>query len=168
MQKIIIIGSPGTGKSTLAKSLAHKLKLPLYHLDQLYWRENWQTVSSEEFIQAQQTILHQDRWIIDGNYLSTMDMRLKQADTVIFIDYPSRSAVAGILKRYLKHHNQPRSDMGGHNIEHWDLEFLNYTRLFNRHQRPQVVQLLNHYPAKSCLIFKNKKQLTTWLKSNQL
>lgn len=169
MQKIIIIGSPGTGKSTLAKLLAGKLGLPLYHLDQLYWQENWQTVSSEEFIKVQEAIFQQDRWMIDGNYLSTMELRLIQADTVIFLDYPSHLAVGGILKRYITRHHKARSDMGGNNIEHWDWNFLNYTWKFNQDQRPKVLQLLKQYPDKHYLIFKNKRQLNTWLKNgNQL
>ena len=86
MQKIIIIGCPGSGKSTLSRALHEKTKLPLYHLDMMYWNADKTTVEKQVFRERLAEVLKQDKWIIDGNYGATMEMRIQQCDTVIFLD----------------------------------------------------------------------------------
>ena len=78
MNKAIIIGCPGSGKSTFSRALHKKTKLPLYHLDMLYWNSDRTTVSKEVFRERLQSVLVLDKWIIDGNYGSTIEMRLKE------------------------------------------------------------------------------------------
>ncbi|MES2626184.1 MAG: AAA family ATPase, partial [Pseudomonadota bacterium] len=90
MQRIAIIGCGGSGKSTLANTLGQKLGLPVHHLDQLYWRPTWIETPKAEWESLQQQLCNQPAWIIDGNYGGTMDLRLAAADTVIFLDMPTR------------------------------------------------------------------------------
>ena len=76
MQKILIIGGNGSGKTTFAKKLAQKTRLPLVHLDKLYWKDNWQHVTQEEFDSLLLPELEKDNWIIDGNMKRTLPLRL--------------------------------------------------------------------------------------------
>src|SRR5690242_17455985 len=86
MKKIILIGSGGSGKSTLARQLGNKLNIKVHHLDALFWKPNWEGVPREEQIAVQNNLIKDEKWIIDGNYGGTMDIRLNAADTIIFLD----------------------------------------------------------------------------------
>ncbi len=85
MQKVIIIGCPGAGKSFFARSLRNKTNLPLYYLDMIWHNPDKTTVSHEDFDNKLRAILERERWIIDGNYMRTLEMRLKMCDCVFFI-----------------------------------------------------------------------------------
>lgn len=87
MKRVLIIGSPGAGKTFLSKQLAEKLKLPLIHLDHLYYKPDWVSIEKPEFDKLLQVELEKDSWIMDGNYNRTIPHRIKYADTVICLDY---------------------------------------------------------------------------------
>ena len=89
MRKVMIIGCPGSGKSTFARALHAATGLPLYYLDMLYWNADKTTVSKEVFRGRLREILDTDAWILDGNYGSTIEIRLEACDTVFFLDYPT-------------------------------------------------------------------------------
>ena len=112
MKRIMIIGCPGSGKSTLSKQLAMKLKLPLVHLDQIYWKSNWQPISDELFDELLLHEVQKDEWIIDGNYSRTISMRLEACDTVIYLDYHRMTCLLGVIKRVIKGYGKTREDMG--------------------------------------------------------
>ncbi len=107
MKKVIIIGCPGSGKSTFGRKLRDATGLPLYHLDMMYWNEDRTTVSKEVFLKRLQDAMSKPEWIIDGNYGSTMETRLNACDTVFFLDYNVEVCIAGVEERK----GQPRSDM---------------------------------------------------------
>lgn len=106
-KRILIIGSPGAGKSTLARKLAKKLDLPLVYLDQIWHRKDCTTLSRAEFDERLQTELAKPAWIIDGNYMRTLAMRLQKTDLVIYLDYPTELCLQGIKERIGK----PREDL---------------------------------------------------------
>jgi adenylate kinase family enzyme len=83
LQKVAIIGSCGAGKSTLAVNLGKKLDLPVIHLDAYYWQSGWQSADAQQWLQIQEELIRKNRWIIDGNYGGTLDIRLTAADTVL-------------------------------------------------------------------------------------
>ena len=89
MQKVIVIGCPGSGKSTFSRALSQKTDLPLFHLDMLYWNADRTTVEKSVFLSRLSEILSLDKWIIDGNYNRTVEMRLKECDTVFLFDLPN-------------------------------------------------------------------------------
>ena len=86
MKKIIIIGSCGAGKTTFAQKINKKLNLPLTNLDQLYWKPGWERTSKTEWREKVEQLVKGDKWIIDGNYQSTFDIRFPACDTIIFLD----------------------------------------------------------------------------------
>lgn len=158
MNKAIVIGCPGSGKSTFSRALHALTSLPLYHLDLLKWNSDKTTVSKEVFLERLQNVLVLDKWIIDGNYGSTIELRLKECDTVFFLDYPVEVCIDGIKQRQGK----PRSDMPWIETED-DAEFLEFIRNYSTQSRPKVLELLNNYPQKDVFIFKSRKEADEYL-----
>ena len=99
MNKVIVIGCPGSGKSTFSRALHELTGLPLYHLDLLNWNSDKTTVDKKVFIEKLKNVIAQDSWIIDGNYGSTIELRLKECDTVFFLDYPVDVCIDGVKSR---------------------------------------------------------------------
>ena len=140
MRKVIVIGSPGAGKSTFSRQLHRLTGLPLYHLDLLWHKPDRTNVSPEAFDAALGEILTGDAWIIDGNYGRTLAPRLEACDTVFLLDYPVKVCLAGIRGRIGK----KREDMPWVE-EELDPEFQQWVLDFPREQMPQVLQLLEEY-----------------------
>ena len=161
MEKIIVIGCPGSGKSTFSKALHQRTGIPLFHLDMIYWNEDITTVDKAFFLEQLTEILKQKQWIIDGNYGSTMELRLQSCDTVFFLDYPLEVCLQGIKER----RGKPRSDIPWIETEE-DTEFTQFIKDFQMQSRPQIVELLNKYSDKNIHIFTERKQADTFL--NQL
>ncbi|WP_291426895.1 DNA topology modulation protein FlaR [Deinococcus sp.] len=88
MQRLLVIGSPGAGKSTLAQKLAAQTGLPLTHLDDLYWNPGWRKVERERWLSRLTDAPAGETWIIDGNFSSSLLRRAYAADTVIFLMPP--------------------------------------------------------------------------------
>ena len=162
MQKIIIIGCPGSGKSTLSRALHEKTKLPLYHLDMMYWNADKTTVEKQVFRERLAEVLKQDEWIIDGNYGATMEMRIQQCDTVIFLDYPLETCLDGVSQR----HGKPRSDMPWVESAEQDEEFIEFIKNYNEQSKPKVLKLLETYAHKNIFIFHSRQETESFL--NQL
>ena len=160
MKRVIIIGCPGSGKSTFARILAEKTDLPLYYLDMLKWNSDKTTVSKNVFMTRLESVLSKELWIIDGNYLSTMDLRLKYCDTVFFLDYETSVCLSGISERKGK----SRPDMPWIETED-DEEFLDFVRNYNTQVRPSVSDLLDKHCNKNIIIFKNRNEADSFLEN---
>ena len=149
MKRIIVIGCPGSGKSTFSRALHKKMGIPLYHLDMMYWNADRTTVEKSVFLDRLSKILTKDEWIIDGNYSSTMERRLAACDTVFFLDYPLDVCLEGIKER----RGQVRSDMPW--IEHEeDMSFVAFIKNYRAEERPKVLALFEKYKDKAVHIFK--------------
>lgn len=160
MNKVIVIGCPGSGKSTFSRALQNLTGLPLYHLDLLYWNSDRTTVSKEVFCERLLNVLMLDNWIIDGNYGSTMEMRMAECDTVFFLDYPLEVCINGVRERKGK----TRSDMPWIETED-DEEFLEFIKNYNTQSRPKVFELLEKYKEKNIVIFKNREEADDYIKN---
>ena len=158
MKRVIVIGCPGSGKSTFSRALHKKTGLPLYHLDMMFWNADKTTVKREVFLERLSAVLESDEWIIDGNYSSSLEMRMAVCDTVIFLDYPLDVCLYGIKERVGK----PRSDMPWIEIEE-DSEFIDFIKGYGRDQKPNVVKLLEKYRNKEIIIFKSRKEADAFL-----
>lgn len=130
MRRILIIGSPGAGKSTLAHALSGRTGLPLHHLDRIHWLPGWVERDRDEARATVAEMLATDRWIIDGNYGSTMAQRLPHADTVVWLDYPTRLCLGRALRRWRQYRGRSRPDMTEGCPERLDLEFFLYILRF--------------------------------------
>lgn len=130
MQRVLIIGSPGAGKSTLARRLAARLSLPLFHLDRMHWLPGWIERDRAEGRAELAGVLAQDRWIIDGNYGSLLPMRLARADSVVWLDYPTGLCLRRVLARWWHYRGTTRPDMTEGCPERLDVEFLLYVLQF--------------------------------------
>lgn len=158
MEKAIVIGCPGSGKSTFSRLLMKKTSLPLFHLDMLQWKEDRTTVSGEVFQERLDDILNTNQWIIDGNYLSTMEERMRESDTIFFLDYPLETCLSGVRERIGK----KRSDMPWVEVTE-DAEFMAFIKNFNVDTRPVIQELLEKYSYKRVIIFKDRKQADQFL-----
>lgn len=159
MKKILVIGCPGAGKSTFAQKLRESLQLPLYYLDMIWHKPDRTTCSREEFDRRLQKILQEDRWIIDGNYLRTLEVRLQKADTVFFLDYPSEVCLAGAKERIGK----KREDLPWVETE-FDEEFRQWILDFSRDQLPVIYRLLKQYEAgKKIFVFRSREEAERYL-----
>ena len=160
MEKIIVIGCPGSGKSTFAKALSEITGLPLYHLDNIFWNKDRTNVSDKVFMQRLEDILSLDRWIIDGNYSSSMELRFKSCDTVFFLDLPAKTCIESVRERIGK----PRSDMPWFE-EKEDPAFIEFIKSYENEGRKQALSLMFQYPEKDMHIFMNRMDVNDYLEA---
>ena len=160
MKRVAIIGSSGAGKSTLARSLGQKLKLPVIHLDAYYWQPGWRETDAKQWLETQQELVKGDRWIVDGTYGGSLDIRLAAADTIIWLDFNRYLCLSRVLKRYLQYPGKTRPDMAAGCPERLNLEFFKYVWDFPRLQRPKIQAKLNKYDReKQIIILQNPRQV---------
>ncbi|EOP69337.1 MULTISPECIES: DNA topology modulation protein [Bacillus cereus group] len=168
MKKIILIGSGGSGKSTLARQLGNKLKIQVYHLDALFWKPNWVGVPREEQRTVQNDLIKEEKWIIDGNYGGTMDIRINVADTIIFLDIHRTICVYRAFKRIVQYRNKTRPDMGAGCEERFDLQFFKWIWEYPKTKRPAILKRLDQLNKdKRVIILKTPNEVQRFLKEVQ-
>lgn len=158
MKKIMIIGCPGSGKSTFAKKLHGITGIPLYHLDLIWHLPQRTTVSREEFDEKLKSILENDEWIIDGNYNRTLEIRAEHCDTLFFLDLPVEECIAGVEKRIGK----KRDDMPW--IEEcFDPEFRRWIIDFPVREYGKIKSIIEKYSYKNIIVFKSRTEIDKYL-----
>lgn len=151
--KIMIIGSGGSGKTTLAKQLSVKLGIPVYHLDAYFWLPNWQEADPDEFMEKHYKLVMQKEWIMDGNYMRTISSRMFAADVIIFLDIPRWRCLYNAIKRQWQSYAKDRADVQVDCPAKFDRKFfgfLCYIWNFKYKQRPYLLGYLKiaHESAK--------------------
>ena len=159
MQKVIVIGCPGSGKSTFSKALHGATGLPLYHLDMMNWNTDGTTVPKSVFIERLRQVLDKESWIIDGNYGSTIELRMQYCDTIFFLDYPLDVCIDGVKSRKGK----ARTDIPCIPLDDEDNEFMEFINSYNTASRPKVMELLRKYYHKNIIIFKERNEADEFL-----
>lgn len=147
MDKVMVIGSGGAGKTTVARELAALTGLPLVHLDQLFWRPGWVRTPTDEWRRVVQNLVAADRWVIDGNYGGTMDMRLAAADAVVFLDVPRLRCLTRVVKRSLIYRGRTRDDMTAGCPERLTWEFVRWVWSYPTTRRPGILIKLKAFEA---------------------
>lgn len=164
MQKIVIVGSGGAGKSTLARRLGEITGIEVFHLDKLFWKPGWVSISKEELAEKVQEIVCTDLWIIDGNYSGTMELRFQAADTIVFLDFPLWACLWGIFKRRLTYAGNSRPDMTEGCEEKIDWEFFLWVLTFPFKRKKGIIEKLHkHSQGKDVFIFKNRRAVHSFI-----
>ena len=156
--RILVLGCPGSGKSTLSRKIQAQTGLPLIHLDNLFWKPDRTHISGEEFDRKLEAALAGESWIIDGNYSRTYEMRIRACDTVIVLDYDEDVCMRGITERI----GEKRTDLPWVEQE-LDPELAAMVRGFRAQLRPALLSLLEKYPEKRVLIFRTREAANQWL-----
>ena len=161
MKKVIVVGCPGSGKSTFARKLQEKTGLPLYYLDMIWHKPDKTTLTKEEFDEKLHELIARDEWIIDGNYSRTLEPRLQACDTAFVFDLPLEVCLAGAQARV----GTKRIDMPWEETE-LSQEFLNYILSFSQQQLPRLLQLAQQYSSqKQVVFFRSRQECDDFLKS---
>jgi adenylate kinase family enzyme len=142
VQRVLVIGSGGAGKSTIARQLASRLGLPLVHLDALYWRAGWQATPKDEWRERVEALIAEPRWVMDGNYSGTLDMRLARCDTVVFLDLPRVVCLWRIVKRQIQFRGRSRPDMSPNCPERLTWEFITWVWTYPSRRRGEILRKL--------------------------
>lgn len=164
MERILIIGSNGAGKSTFSYRLASALELPLIHIDQIYWRGSWEVMPREEFEKAVLLEAQKPQWIIEGNNIGSLYQRLPYADAVIWFEFSPLLCVWNILKREFKYRNQVRPDMPDDCISCLSLKFLKEVWYFNRKNHERIEKQLREANIQP-VHFTNYRQVEEFLEN---
>ncbi|WP_319458931.1 adenylate kinase [Micromonospora sp. RTP1Z1] len=164
MRRILIVGSAGAGKSTLAREVAHRLDLPLIHLDRHYWRPGWVASDDVRFRADVAALAARRAWVMDGNYGGTLDLRLSRADLLVLCDPPRLRCLARVLRRRWVHRATPRPDLPDGCPEQIDLEFLRYVWRYPRRSRPRLFAAVAEVaPELSVVRLRRRRDIRRWL-----
>lgn len=157
-QRIVILGCPGSGKSTFALKLQERTGLPLIHLDNLWWKPDRTHITREAFDRVLESVLSGERWIIDGDYSRTYEVRIRACDTVVFLDYDAQTCMNGIAERVGR--NRPDIPWVAHGL---DPELVNEVKSYRSENRPAIYALLDKYPDRRALVFSSRPEAERWL-----
>lgn len=158
IKRIIIFGRPGSGKSTLAHLLSTQLHIPLHHLDRWFFIKNWIERDHQDFLRIVQKFVDQEKWIIDGNSLKSLEMRYAKANVAIYMCYPRITCLFRIFKRYLLQKNN-FDDRAPNCPEKIDWKFIKYIWTFERRIAHDLAVLQQKYPSIPLYKITNNKKI---------
>jgi adenylate kinase family enzyme len=162
VDRIAIIGCGGSGKSHLARSLGTRLGITPVHLDGLYYDQDWKPLDKERFAALQRDLVAAPRWIIDGNYASSLPIRLQSADTVIFLDLPGWTCLWGIAQRRLRHRGGQHHGIGVYDRITWN--FVRYIVGYRRQMAPRIRRLIaDHAGNAEVVVLRSRRAARDYL-----
>lgn len=145
MKRILIVGCSGSGKSTLGRRIGDLLGLPIVHMDTHYFNPGWVIKDDEEWNSIVDDLIAQESWVMDGNYSKTLDKRIRRADTVIFLDFPTWFCLYRVIKRFITTYGKVRQDVAPGCPEKIDTEFFGYVLNYNRRSRPKMLKIMQAF-----------------------
>jgi adenylate kinase family enzyme len=162
MKRLMIIGGPGCGKSTAARRIHEITGLPLYHMDQLFWRPGWKPPPWDEWRALMGDIADRDKWIMDGNYSKSFHIRMPRAETILWLDLPRSICMFRVLKRTWLNYGKERGDIAPGCPERLDLDFLSWAWKFRRDHAAKYRAALETYGghAKLCIATSSREVRT--------
>lgn len=163
MKRVVVIGSGGAGKSTFSRKLGEVTGLEVIHLDQIFWKPNWQPTPSEEWERMVSELVERDSWIMDGNFGGTRAMRIAAADTAIFLDISRWICLFRVLKRLTKYRKTNRPDMAEGCHEKVDPEFLGWIWNYPHKSRRRLFTEMEQFPEKRLIILRSARETEDFL-----
>lgn len=160
MQRVLVIGSGGAGKSTFSRRLGEATGLPVVHLDACHWRPGWVAAPKDEWMRIVDEIAARDAWIMDGNYGGTLDQRLAACDTVVFLDLPRVVCLWRVLWRSVRYRGRSRPDMAPGCPERMTWEFVRWIWTYPRKRRPDILRRLDALPAEKRVVILDSARAT--------
>ncbi|RYD82480.1 MAG: AAA family ATPase [Verrucomicrobiaceae bacterium] len=158
MQRVLVLGCSGAGKTTLTLAIGQKLGLPVIHLDAHYWNPGWVDTPADEWPKKVSKLVEGERWVMDGNYSNTLDMRLERCDTAIFVDRSRFTCLWRVLKRRLIFHGRTRPDLPAGCPEQMDWEFLCWVWKYPTRVRPITLTKLRERSEGKRVVFLRSDQ----------
>ena len=158
MNRVTVAGGSGSGKSVFAAKLAAIFRLPLYHLDNVFWNPDKTHVDRETFDRRLNVILGYERFVIDGEYGRTLEARIRESDTVFYFDIPLSDRLEGAASRVGK----KRPDIPWIE-EKFDPDFRKYIESYDKEQRPVTLSLLEKYKDRSIIVFHSRAEADEYL-----
>jgi adenylate kinase family enzyme len=158
VDRIAIVGCGGSGKSLLARSLGGLLGVKPVHLDGLYYDHDWKPLDQDRFGALQRDLVTAPRWIIDGNYASSLPIRLRAADTVIFLDLAPWTCLCGVARRRLRHGGGQHKDIGVYDRISWDV--VRYILGYRRRMAPRVRRLITEHAGNAEVVVLRSRRAT--------
>ena len=152
MNRISIIGGSGTGKTTLANNLGKQLNLPVYHIDGINYLDNWQERDKGERDKIILKKINEDRWIIDGTYLSTLKQRIDKSDYIIYLDYSTIVQIKSIFIRFIKNHGKEKKEIPGCK-EKMDWQFFWWVVKWRKNKRQKIIEAIQEVDSDKLHIF---------------
>lgn len=152
VERVLVVGSPAAGKSEVARHLGELLQLPVHHLDSLYYLPGWVDQNETRWAQTLNRIVMTERWVIDGNFIESIDWRLPRADAVIWLDYDRYETVRRVAGRMLEPHIATRDGLPEGCKETWSVDFLTFAWKFTEFQRVQLATRLAGLSAQQTLV----------------
>lgn len=165
MKRVIVIGCGGAGKSTFSRKLGEKTGISVIHLDKLFWKTGWVSVTPEEFDESHRREIEKDRWILDGNFNRTLPERLTRCDTVVYLDFSRFTCLRGVCKRMFTTYGKVRPDMSEGCPERIDWEFLKWIWNFKKTHRRGNYALLQTATHAQVYILRNRRQAAAFLQN---
>ena len=163
MEKIVIIGSPGAGKSTLARKLGRKLHIKVVHLDCKFWQPGWKEKPRDMRIDILKKLVQEKQWIIEGTYLDSSEPRLRAADTIIFLDVAPPLCLWRIFKRHYKCQGNPRHDLKEGCEDKLNLIRTLKVLVFPFRGRRTLKQKLRKFPPQKVIWLRSSKEVEDFL-----
>lgn len=157
MERVAVVGCCGSGKSYVSRELARLLDAPLTHLDAVYYDAGWNPLPMDTFDARQRELVAAPRWVIDGNYNTTLHVRLEAADTVVFMDMPTAACLWGLVSRQLRYGRGQKGD-GVYNRITWGV--LRYVIGYRRNMRPRVQAKITRYADRAQVIMLGSRRQT--------
>lgn len=167
MRRVLVIGSSGAGKSTLAVTLGQRLKLPVIHLDAIFWQAGWKETPRDIWKQRVAELLQRECWVMDGNYGGTLEERVHTADAVILLDFPRILCLYRVARRAIRHRGHTRPDLAPGCLEQlpkW--EFLRWIWKFPTAEMPTIQQILRkHHGNKTIIVLRSRSAVRQFLEA---
>ena len=163
MKRILVIGSGGSGKTTVARQLAERLRLPLIHLDAHFWHPGWIETPNAEWDEQIRRFIAEPSWVIEGNYGRTLDVRLAACDTVVFLDMPRHVCIWRIIKRRFRYWGTSRPDVAPGCPERLGWDFIVWVWTYRKRRRPEVLDRLGRLSTARVVVLSGRDEVEAFL-----